>query len=65
MKLGHEGRTDRTHHLRIESIDEDDHRAKRRDEELKSAERLLIDEFAHVQYSCLLHGGQNITKQKP
>ena len=62
MKLGTEHRKNGSHDLRIEAIDENDHAAQRRDQELILAEWLLVDEFADVEYGCLFQSGVNISE---
>src|SRR5213593_646539 len=55
MKLRTERRRDEAHHLGIETIDEDNHRAHGCDQQLIPAERLLVDELTDVEYGCLSH----------
>ena len=57
MKLCHQRRPHRPHDLRVETVNEHDHGTQRRNEELITAKRLLVDEFTHVEYGCLFHGG--------
>ena len=61
MELRAQHRSNGTHDLRIESIDEDNHAAQRCNQQLIPAERLFIDELADVEYGCLSQSGVNIS----
>ena len=62
MKLLAQDRDDISHHLRIESVDENDQSAQTRNQELITAERLLIDKLTDVEYGVLFQSGVNIAR---